>query len=193
VVETIRRVTRALEKVEIGIGSNPGRVQLHRTSRKIAHSVKFQQAHTEIRSPGAAANKGNNMNKMMRHIVAGALTSGAIAAAGLGLGAGFAAADRPAPTGTWCPGQPLPMGGATFGWDMNVCHDYWFVNPPEGNVPINMNGIQMGSWVWIGGPPPWLPDVAPPSPPPPPAPGSYCATNPVGCHFFGPYGPGSHG
>ena len=56
--------------------------------------------------------KGKNMNttKMMRHIVVGALTSGAIAAAGLALGAGSAAADRPAPTGTWCPGQPLPMG-----------------------------------------------------------------------------------
>jgi hypothetical protein len=67
--------------------------------------------------------------KTMKHIVVGALTSGAIAAAGLGLGAGSAAAERPAPTGTWCPGQPLPMGGAAFGWDMNACHDYWFVNP----------------------------------------------------------------
>ena len=95
-----------------------------------------------------------NTTKMMRHIAVGALTSGAIAAAGLGLGAGSAAAERPAPTGTWCPGQPLPMGGAAFGWDMNVCHDYWFVSPPEGNVPINMNGIQMDSWVWAGSPPP---------------------------------------
>jgi hypothetical protein len=132
------------------------------------------------------------MNKMMRHIVVGALTSGAIAAAGLGLGSGSAAAHPP--TGTWCPGQPLPMGGAEFGWDMNVCHDYWFVTPPDGNVPIKMNGNQMGSWVWIGGVPPWLPPLGPPPPPPPPpAPGSYCATNPIGCHFFGPYGPGSHG
>jgi len=131
--------------------------------------------------------------KMMRHIVVGALTSGAIAAAGLALGTGSAAADRPAPTGTWCPGQPLPMGGAAFGWDMNGCHDYWFVNPPEGNVPINMNGIQMDSWVWADSPPPWLPDVMPPAPAAAPEPGSYCATNPIGCHFFGEYGPGSHG
>ena len=86
------------------------------------------------------------------------------------------------------------MGGAAFGWDMNVCHDYWFVSPPGGNVPINMNGIQMDSWVWIGWPPaPGTPDVTPPPPPPPPAPGSYCDTNPIGCHFFGEYGPGSHG
>ena len=32
---------------------------------------------------------------MMRHIIVGALTSGAIAAAGLGLGAGSAVAEHP--------------------------------------------------------------------------------------------------
>ena len=126
----------------------------------------------------------------LTRIVVAAFASGAIAAAGLGLSAGPAAADPPAPTGTWCPGQPLPLGGAVFGWDMNVCHDYWFVNPGEGNVPVNVNGVQLGSYVWIGSPPPWWPDVTPPPPPPPPAPDSYCATNPVGCHFFGEYGPG---
>ena len=131
-----------------------------------------------------------NNTKQTRRTVVGALLAGGIAAAGLGLGAGAAAAQPP--TGTWCPGQPLPMGGAAFGWDMNVCHDYWFVSPPAGNVPINMNGIQMDSWVWADSPPPGM---APQGPPPaaagPPAPGSYCATNPVGCHIFGPYGPGS--
>jgi hypothetical protein len=136
--------------------------------------------------------EGNDMNiKMMRQIVVGALTSGAIAAAGLALGAGSAAAEDP--TGTWCPGQPLPLGDAAFGWDMNVCHDYWFVNSGEGNVPINASGIQLASYIWADSPPPgWVP-LPPPPPPPPPAPGSYCDTNPIGCHFFGPYGPGSHG
>ena len=112
-------------------------------------------ADNRIRSPGGSdeQRKRHEDHKTVKHIVVGALTSGAIAAAGLGLGAGSAAAERPAPTGTWCPGQPLPMGGAAFGWDMNVCHDYWFVSPPEGNVPINMNGNQMDSWVWIGAPP----------------------------------------
>jgi hypothetical protein len=127
---------------------------------------------------------------IMRHTVTGALIAGSIAAAGLGLGLGSAAAERPAPTGTWCPGQPFPLAGAVFDWDMNVCHDYWFVSPPAGNVPINLNGIQMDSWVWTSGAPPWLPDVAPAQPPPPPEPGSYCDTNPIGCHFFGEYGPG---
>jgi hypothetical protein len=132
------------------------------------------------------------MNMMMlRRIVLGALASGAITAAGLGLGAGAAAAH--APTGTWCPGQPPLIAGATFDWDMNVCHDYWFVSPPEGNVPITMNGNPMDSWVWIGGPPPWWPPLGPATEPSPPAPGSYCDTNPIGCHFFGPYGPGYAG
>lgn len=131
------------------------------------------------------------ITNVMRHVAAGALASGAITAAGLGLGAGSAAAH--APTGTWCPGQPPLIAGATFDWDMNVCHDYWFVSPPEGNVPITMNGNQMDSWVWIGGPPPWWPPLGPPAPEPEPAPGSYCDTNPIGCHFFGPYGPGYAG
>ncbi len=86
----------------------------------------------------------------MRHIVAGALTSGAVAAAGLGLGAGIAAAQPP--TGTWCPGQPLPMGGAAFGWDMNVCHTFYF----DPNAPLTEPVI-------IQGQPP-----GPPAPPPPP-------------------------
>jgi hypothetical protein len=136
--------------------------------------------------------KGNNMStKMMRHIVVGALTSGAIAAAGLALGAGSAAAQDP--TGTWCPGQPTPLTTATFDWDMGVCHDYWYVNPGEGNVKItdNPTGMNIPGYIWIGGPPPWVPPLGPPPPPPPPpAPGSYCDTNPIGCHFFGPYGPG---
>jgi hypothetical protein len=81
--------------------------------------------------------KGNRMitTKMMKHIVVGALTSGAIAAAGLALGAGTAAAEHP--VGTWCPGQPVPLGPlAQFGWDRNVCHDYWYVPFGEGNVSI---------------------------------------------------------
>ncbi|MEV3900998.1 hypothetical protein AB0K11_01620 [Mycobacterium sp. NPDC050551] len=121
--------------------------------------------------------------KMMAHTVAVAVISGAIAAAGLGLGAGFAAAENP--TGTWCPGQPVPLGPlADFGWDDNVCHDYWYVPFGEGNVPITNipTGEPVKSHIWIGSPP----GRTPPPPPAPPAPGSYCATNPVGCHFFGP-------
>lgn len=132
-----------------------------------------------------------NITNAVRRTATGAMISGTIVAAGLGLGSGTAAAQPP--TGTWCPGQQLPMGGAAFGWDMFVCHDYWFVSPPGGNVPINMNGIQMDSWVWADSPPPGMAPAGPPPPATGPAPGSYCDVNPVGCHFFGEYGPGSHG
>lgn len=128
------------------------------------------------------------MKRRIAGRAATALVSGAMSLTALGLGTGSAAAQ--APTGTWCPGQPLPLSDAVFGWDMNVCHDYWFVNPGEGNVPITASGVQLASYVRIGSPPPGLANLTPPPPPPPPAPGSYCATNPIGCHFFGPYGPG---
>ena len=126
----------------------------------------------------------------MLHIIVGALTSGAIAAAGLGPGAGSAAAEHP--VGTWCPGQPVPLGPlAQFGWDPNVCHDYWYVPFGEGNVSITdgNTGEPIDSHIWIGS----EPVRTPPPPAAPPEPGSYCATNPIGCHFFGEYGPGSHG
>lgn len=133
-----------------------------------------------------------NKIKMTKRVVVGALSSGAIAAAGMGLGAGSAAAQSPA--GTWCPGQPPPIAGMEFDWDMNVCHDYWFVSPGRGNVGIKMEGKPMDSWMWIDSvPAEVIPQGPPPPPPPPPAPGSYCATNPIGCHFFGPYGLGRFG
>lgn len=138
--------------------------------------------------------EGNDMTaKMMKHTVAAALISSAISATGLGLGAGTATAN---PTGTWCPGQPTPLTTATVDWDMNVCHDYWYVNPGDGNVKItdNPTGRNIPPYIWIGGPPPGMPPMGPPpADPPPPAPGSYCETNPIGCHFFGPFGPGYAG
>jgi hypothetical protein len=65
-------------------------------------------------------------------IIAGALLSGAVAAAGVGLGAGTAYA-KPF---YWCPGDPPVMGAAPDpsggmkpvpiypAWDTSVCHDY---------------------------------------------------------------------
>ncbi|CQD02225.1 hypothetical protein BN1232_00041 [Mycobacterium lentiflavum] len=52
-------------------------------------------------------------------IIAGAVVSGGVAAAGLGL-AVFATADGPH---YWCPGDAMPASpGLT--WDMTVCHQY---------------------------------------------------------------------
>ncbi|CDO85936.1 hypothetical protein AWC29_13915 [Mycobacterium triplex] len=60
-------------------------------------------------------------------IIAGAVVSGGVAAAGLGL-AVFATADGPH---YWCPGDAMP---ATVGltWDMTVCHQYHRL--PSGQV-----------------------------------------------------------
>jgi hypothetical protein len=87
-------------------------------------------------------------------IIAGALLSGGIAVAGLGVAAGVAHAEPalapqfigpfPADNFTvphdWCPGQSLPM--ADVRWDMGVCHHwYWVPVGGQGNV---------GQFVWEG-------------------------------------------
>jgi hypothetical protein len=112
--------------------------------------------------------KGNrNMNAThhRKRIIAGALLSGSLAVAGLGLSAGTAQAEPsfvpqfnapfPADNFTephdWCPGQRLPMDDVV--WDMSVCHHwYWVAVGGTGNV---------GQFVWEGdaprvplGPPP---------------------------------------
>jgi len=70
----------------------------------------------------------HNLNRR----IVGALVSGGVAVAGLGLGAGTAHAGAY----HWCPGDPPPQGsviapnGHTVhvpinpAWDTNVCHDY---------------------------------------------------------------------
>ncbi len=96
----------------------------------------------------------------MKRIFAGALLSGGVAVAGLGLGDGTAIAQG---VYTWCPGQPLPMHG--LGWDMNVCHSYQTVPFGTGNVPMHdVNGNPMDSYLWMDSPPPPL---GPPPPLPP--------------------------
>jgi hypothetical protein len=113
-------------------------------------------------------NEGNNMKttKIMGLTFIGALTAGGIAAAGWG--AGVAQADLH----DWCPGQPLP--NPTVNWEMDVCHNY------DVDQFGNVESIAVH----------YPPGV--PAPPPPPA-SDYCVVNPIGCHFFGEYGPGSHG
>src|SRR5205085_6958772 len=71
-----------------------------------------------------------NTTHTLNRIIAGALLSGGLGLAGLGLGAGTAQAV----TGPyqWCPGQPLPATGLV--WDMNRCHTYYKVGYGQGNV-----------------------------------------------------------
>jgi hypothetical protein len=96
----------------------------------------------------------------LKKIIAGALLSGGLAVAGVGLATGTAQADNPdwGPAHRWCPGQPLPATGNHVtdpfrGWDMKVCHTYYYLWPGMGNV---------SNMIWDG-------DNPPAKPPPPPA------------------------
>lgn len=107
-------------------------------------------------------------NTQTTRIIAGALTSLGLAAAGLALGAGTAQA-LPSQQHQWCPGQSMqtPSGpGAGYVWDMNVCHTWQYVST-EGNVPVWVSSgvdpvtsavtgyeIQPTSNVWDGPNPP---------------------------------------
>jgi hypothetical protein len=72
----------------------------------------------------------------LKRMIAGALLSGGLVSAGLGLSAGTAqahpnpACNDMAPCETWCPGERLPRGAP--GWDMSVCHD-WYYGPGPGH------------------------------------------------------------
>lgn len=71
-------------------------------------------------------------------MLAGVLTSVGLAAAGLGMVAGTAAA-LPSGQHTWCPGQAMdtPAGpGRNYVWDMNVCHTWQYVKGGMGNVAM---------------------------------------------------------
>jgi hypothetical protein len=116
-----------------------------------------------------------NTTHTLKRILAGALLSGGVAVAGLGLGAGTAQAgpgfvpldawpgcpnDHPQGPCHWYPGQPLPPTGNhvtnPVRWDNGLCHTYYYVDFGQGNVAQN---------IWDGD--------NPPAPPPPP-PGLYC-------------------
>lgn len=60
-----------------------------------------------------------NLTHNWTRMIAAALVSGGIAAAGWGLGA-FATSDRPH---YWCPGDAMPKS-VGLSWDMTVCHQY---------------------------------------------------------------------
>ncbi|OBK59838.1 hypothetical protein A5653_05725 [Mycobacterium colombiense] len=96
---------------------------------------------------------------IMKRLIAGALLSTGLVA-GAGLATGTAQADNPdwGPAHHWCPGEPLPPTGNHVtdpfrGWDMSVCHTYYYLWPGMGNV---------SNMIWDG-------DNPPPKPPPPPA------------------------
>jgi hypothetical protein len=125
-----------------------------------------------------------NTPHTLKRIIGGALLSGGVVVAGLGLAAGTAQAHPspaplypgPLPTDNgdwgpphhWCPGQPLPDTGNRvtdpLRWDMTICHTYYYTYP-LGNVART---------IWDG-------DNPPPKPPPPV--GLYCEPNLTNCRI----------
>ena len=91
-----------------------------------------------------ASRKEPTMNRVPRFAMT-ALVSGALGLAGLGLGAGIAAAAPPSGPYTWCPGDDPGGGpGGPFNspgppnWDWNVCHTWYSVNWGQGNVSLTI-------------------------------------------------------
>ena len=114
----------------------------------------------------------------LKKIATGALVSGAVAVAILGLATGTAQAD-PQSQGPfqWCPGQPLPGTHAAsvpgvnvkipathVVWDNSVCHTYWQTPYGRGNVPMSDGPV---TEIWDGpDPPPYFQPVCAPFVPP---------------------------
>lgn len=96
----------------------------------------------------------------------------------------------------WQVASPVNVSGGTIPSGAQSTGKIHFdvTGPPPTTVTMN-NGMQ-DLMIWT----PATGAVPPPPPPPPAAPAAaapspdqsdYCVRNPVGCHFFGPYGPGS--
>jgi hypothetical protein len=103
-----------------------------------------------------------NIDGTLKWMIAVAALTGGLAAASLGLGAGFADA-RPTGPHHWCPGDSMQYQtqpwladhtgpGPGYSWDMNICHTwFWLANGKQGNVPFDG---KLPSGVWDGDSPP---------------------------------------
>ena len=119
-----------------------------------------------------------NISHNLKKITTGALVSGAVAVASLGLAIATAQADPQSPGPfQWCPGQPLPGTHAAsvpgvnvkipathVVSDNSVCHTYWQTPYGRGNVPMSDGPV---SEIWDGpDPPPYFEPVCAPFVPP---------------------------
>jgi hypothetical protein len=107
-----------------------------------------------------------------KRIIAGALLSGGLVVAGLGLAAGAAQADTFSPQPhSWCPGQGLPFPGIR--WDTSLCHTWYEVPFGQGNVQmVDVHGNPLASFVSADSAAPVF--TAPPPPPYPLPPHPFC-------------------
>jgi hypothetical protein len=102
-----------------------------------------------------------NSARTISRMIAGALLSGSVAVAGLGLTEGTAQA-RPTGPHRWCPGDSMEYQtspqmaqhtgpGPLYSWDMNVCHTWWVLATSQGNVPFRG---KLPTNIWDGDNPP---------------------------------------
>jgi hypothetical protein len=94
--------------------------------------------------------------RTLKHLAGGLLVTGGLAIGGVGLAAS-AQAHNPH---HWCPGDPMtyPQGpGPAYGWDVNICHTWFWVKNGKGTVPYKG---QLPSSLFDGEVPP--PDSDPP-------------------------------
>src|SRR6185437_11648033 len=87
-----------------------------------------------------------NITHTPKRLVAAAVLSGAVAAAGMGVAMATAQAapgDNFSRPHQWCPGQGLPMDDVH--WDNNICHTWYW-------VPVGGMG-NVGQFVWDGATP----------------------------------------
>lgn len=103
----------------VEIGSHPGWSELVSTTTPTRRTVRGHNS----------SERDVNTTHNVKRIIFGALLSGGVAVAGLGLGAGTAQAYTYGPF-QWCPGQDMPNDSprpeGSLDWDMSVCHTYWF-------------------------------------------------------------------
>ena len=90
----------------------------------------------------------------LKQVIAGAVLSGGVAVASLGLGAGVAQANNQGPF-QWCPGQPMsyPGPGNEYVWDTGICHTWYRVDYGKGNVSKNIPPPPESN-IWDGDNPP---------------------------------------
>ncbi len=84
----------------------------------------------------------HNMKPLVLGLSASLMLSGGLGLAGLALAAGTAqAAPGSVPLAKWCPGDPPLSSMVKAGWDLTVCHDYYYGPGPDGHTTEIHEGV----------------------------------------------------
>jgi hypothetical protein len=125
---------------------------------QMPHVFSALPAHNSLlRQAAIEGHQNMDTQCTLRRIMAGALVTGSISAAGMGLASGIAEAGTGFPH-HWCPGDHDSTAPTSlYQWDWNICHTYYWTKGGQGNVPFE--GSLQRSNLWDGDNPP--PDSSP--------------------------------